>query len=258
MDLFELFGNLLSSLWFVLPIIIVAGLFKIPWFKGIFGEFLVNTLSRIFLDKNEYHLIKNVTIPTEDGTTQIDHIIVSPYGVFVVETKNMKGWIFGSAHQKRWTQKIFKHSSQFQNPLHQNYKHVKTLQSALDLTDAEVHSLVVFIGESKFKTEMPANVTQGMGYLRYIKSIKEVVLSPERVIDIVERIQAERLTPSFKTHRAHVKHVKEIVREKENQMICQKCGSTMVKRVAKKGVNKGNEFWGCSNYPMCRNIVQMI
>ena len=53
------------------------------------------------LPKEDYHLIKNITLPTGDGTTQIDHILVSRFGVFVIETKNMKGWIFGSAHQKK-------------------------------------------------------------------------------------------------------------------------------------------------------------
>jgi len=52
---------------------------------------MVNLAAKFFLDKNIYTLFKNVTLPTEDGTTQIDHVIVSRYGVFVIETKNMKG-----------------------------------------------------------------------------------------------------------------------------------------------------------------------
>ncbi len=71
------------------------------------GEFIVNLATKISLDKTVYTLFKNVTLPTDDGTTQIDHIIVSKYGIFVVETKNMQGWIFGSAQQKSWTQKLF-------------------------------------------------------------------------------------------------------------------------------------------------------
>jgi len=47
-------------------------LFKSPWFKGFIGEVMVNMAARLFLDKNEYHLIKNVTIQNEDGTTQIN------------------------------------------------------------------------------------------------------------------------------------------------------------------------------------------
>ncbi len=217
MDLLIIIQKFLSVFWFLIPIIIIGMLIKTSWFKGVFGEFIVNFLSNFFLNKNEYHLIKNVTIPTSNGTTQIDHIIVSQYGVFVVETKNMKGWIFGSERQKMWTQKIYKYTSQFQNPLHQNYKHVKILQELLDLNDESIHSLIVFIGNSTFKTDMPDNVTQGFGYLKYIKSKREIILPFSKVNEIIEKIQKERLTPSFKTHREHVKHVKGIVKEKNQR-----------------------------------------
>ena len=101
-----------------------------------------------------------MTLPTEDGTTQIDHIIVSKYGIFVVETKNMNGWIFGSERQKMWTQQIYRHKTKFQNPLHQNYKHVKTLENALDIEPEKIVSVIVFVGEATFKTSMPANVNR--------------------------------------------------------------------------------------------------
>ena len=76
--------------------------------KVVMGELFVNVVAKVRLDKRIYTLFKNVTLPTEDGTTQIDHIIVSRYGVFVIETKNMKGWIFGNPQQKTWTQKIYR------------------------------------------------------------------------------------------------------------------------------------------------------
>jgi hypothetical protein len=73
---------------------------KSPWFKGVAENFMVHISAKIHLNKDKYHVLRNVTLPTADGTTQIDHIIVSEYGVFVIETKNMKGWIFGGARQK--------------------------------------------------------------------------------------------------------------------------------------------------------------
>ena len=196
-------------------IAILAAILNSPWFKGMTGEFIVNILAKLMLNKDEYHLIKNVMVPTEDGTTQIDHIIVSKYGIFVVETKNMKGWIFGNQNQNIWTQKIYKHSIKFQNPLYQNYKHVKTIQSLLGLNDQQVHSVVVFVGESTFKTEMPENVTYGFGYIRFIKSKSKPVLVKSEVDEIVRKIEEGRLTPSFKTDMEHVKHVKHIVSEKK-------------------------------------------
>lgn len=251
MDFSPIFQSLLSF-WFLIPLFIVAAVVKSAWFKGVFGEFIVNIFAKWKLDKDVYHLIKNVTLPTEDGTTQIDHVIVSVFGVFVVETKNLKGWIFGSANQKMWTQQIFKHKNKFQNPLHQNYKHSKTLQSLLSLEDNQLHSVVVFIGDSTFKTDMPDNVTYGMGYVRYILSKTEKVLDLRQVLDITQTIESGRLKPSFKTNRNHVRHVQTIIVEKQNQQICPKCGSAMILRESKKGVNVGKQFWGCSAFPRCR------
>jgi len=182
--------------------------------KGVLGEFKVNLATKLFLDKRIYTLLKNVTLPTADGTTQIDHVIVSRYGVFVIETKNMKGWIFGSAQQKTWTQKIYRHTTTFQNPLHQNYKHTQTLQAAIELEPNKVFSVVVFVGDSTFKTTMPDNVVYTGGYIRYIKSKMLPILSDSEVLAICTRIQSGRLKPSIRTHINHVKHVKAIVEKK--------------------------------------------
>lgn len=259
MDFTPTINQVPGVLWYLIPLAILAAVLKSAWFKGVAGEFKVNLRAKLFLDKEKYHLIKNVTLLTEDGSTQIDHIIVSKYGVFIVETKNMKGWIFGGPNQKTWTQKIYKHSSKFQNPLHQNYKHVKTLESLLGLSGQQIFSVVVFVGDSIFKTDMPENVTHGGGYIRFIKSKDQHVLAETKVKEIVSKIEAGRLIPSFKTNREHVKHVKNIVAEKENSntKVCPKCGSSMVLRETKKGQNIGKKFWGCSSFPKCRSVVNV-
>lgn len=211
------------------------------------------------LNPNTYHLIKNVTLPTDDGSTQIDHIIVSKFGVFVVETKNMKGWIFGNPKQRMWTQKLYKHSSKFQNPLHQNYKHVQTLVSVLGLNDDQVHSVIVFVGDSKFKTELPENVTNGLSYVKYIKSKKSPVLTSMQIIKIKDEIEQGRLKPSLETNREHINHVKRISIVKNNIRIpkCPKCGVQMALRKAKKGRNIGHNFWGCLTFPKCDGIINV-
>ena len=259
MDYSPIISQILNSLWYLIPIVILSGILKSPWFKGFVGEFVVNLSAKFLLDKEKYHLIKNVTLPTENGSTQIDHIIVSEFGVFVVETKNMKGWIFGSTNQKSWTQVIYKNSRKFQNPLHQNYKHVKTLESLLGLNEQQVHSVIVFVGDSTFKSEMPENVTYGGGYARYIKSMKTPVLNKTEVIDILRRIEQGRLAPSLETNREHVWHVKRIADEKEknNNPNCPKCGAFMVLRETKKGQNIGKKFWGCTKFPQRRGIMNV-
>jgi len=71
-------------------------------FAGWFGELKTVIAKKLFLRSSDYVDLNNVTIRTRRGTTQIDHVIVSRYGVFVVETKNMSGWIFGTSAPGGW------------------------------------------------------------------------------------------------------------------------------------------------------------
>jgi hypothetical protein len=260
MDFTPIIHQIFSWAFYLIPLAFISALLKSAYFKGVMGEFIVNTAAKMFLDKTVYHLLKNVTLPTVNGTTQIDHIIVSKYGIFVVETKNMKGWIFGGERQKSWTQKIFKHTNKFQNPLHQNYKHIKTLESLLALSSEQIFSLIVFVGDSEFKTAMPSNVTYAKGYIDYIKSKKHQCLREVEVTEIIRKIESGRLLESYKTNRAHVQHVRQIAKVKKTAqttvIACQKCGSEMVQREAKRGKHIGNKFLGCSNFPLCRNILK--
>jgi restriction system protein len=255
MNLDVYLNMIFSAAWYLIPIFIFAVTIKSAWFKGVLGEWQVNLLIKFFLDKNNYHLIKNVTLPTDDGTTQIDHIIVSKYGIFVIETKNMKGWIFGSENQKQWTQQIFKHKSKFQNPLHQNYKHVKTLEACFNAKNNSIFSVIIFIGDSTFKTEMPENVRFARGGIEYIKSKTDIVFKGQEVANIIDQIEDGRLERGFKTNFQHIKHVRDIVEEKADIKSCSKCGSEMVLRKATKGKNAGKEFWGCSTFPKCRYVI---
>lgn len=261
MDFSMISDQFIAAMWKVAPIpiglAILLAVFKSTWFKGIIGEFLINLTTKLFLDKRIYHLIKDVTLPTEDGSTQIDHVVVSKFGIFVVETKNMKGWIFGSPGQKKWTQKIYRHSNQFQNPLHQNHKHTKTLESLLELNENQIYSVIVFVGGSTFKTEMPENVVRIRAYASYIKSKKTPILTESQVADITRMIEQGRLAQTFKTKREHVRHVKDIVAEKDksNPPICPECDGEMVLRKTRKGNKVGQKFWGCQRFPQCKGKI---
>jgi hypothetical protein len=245
----------LFQVWWIFPLILIILFVKSPFGKGLIGETLLNLAIKIRLDKKKYQLLHDVTLRTEDGSTQIDHIIVSQYGVFVIETKNMKGWIFGSEHQKFWTQNIYKQKHTFQNPLHQNYKHTKALEKLLNIDSSKIFSVVVFVGDATFKTEMPDNVVYPRGLFRFIGSHQEIFFTPRDMWRIVEDIEDGRLSKGFKTHREHVNNVKTSMHKKKkqsNHLICPKCSSRLVVRKAGKGANFGKEFYGCTSYPKCR------
>jgi hypothetical protein len=139
----------------LIAIEIIKGVLNSRSFKGWIGELKVRQAVLAELDPQRYHQFHDVTLPTADGTTQIDHIIVSIYGIFVIETKNMGGWIFGNPHQPKWTQTFGKSKNSFQNPLWQNYKHIKELEALLQIGEHKLFSVVVFTGDAQFVSGHP-------------------------------------------------------------------------------------------------------
>ncbi len=251
MDPTLVLAPLVNALWWLIPLALLGALLKSPRVKGVLGEHLVRLALRLRLDRATYRAVHDLTLPTPDGTTRIDHVVVSPCGIFAIETKNMKGWIFGGARQAQWTQKIFRHTTRFQNPLMQNYKHVKALQALLDVPPETIHSVVTFVGDSRFKTPMPENVTQGARFIGYIRSFREPVFSEPGVEVVLRRIAGGRLKPGAATNRAHVRSL-ETRADPLAERRCPKCGSALILRTAKKGPRSGDRFWGCSTYPQCR------
>ncbi|OSR34290.1 hypothetical protein BV323_04232 [Pseudomonas syringae pv. actinidiae] len=71
-----------------------------------------------------------------------------------------------------------------------------------------LHSVISFVGESTFKTPMPINVTQGAGFIRYIRSFQQRVFSEAQVDALVSALQAGRRPPNHATHREHVRNLK--------------------------------------------------
>ncbi|MCU4437198.1 NERD domain-containing protein [Acinetobacter bereziniae] len=210
----QIFTPLLSTFWWLVLTLIVITLIKFfkPFLKGKLGEFAVSTHVKLYLDKQNYSLLNDCTLLDEQNqTTQIDHILLSPFGIFVIETKNYKGWIFGSERQKNWTQKIYKKSYKFQNPLHQNYKHQKVLEYVLaDIVDADqIHSVIVFMPDCEFKTTMPSNVFRGAGWIDYVKQFKQTTIPSMKLKRIQYRLEKEILEKSWQTNRQHVQNLKD-------------------------------------------------
>jgi hypothetical protein len=172
------------------------------------------TLAKTFAGPT-HHLLNNLTVPTENETTQIDHVLVSRVGVFVIETKHYKGWIFGDSKSPNWTQVLFKQKFRFQNPLRQNYKHVKAVQAILDfLPPGCVHSVVVFTGSAEFKTVRPEGVCRLQDLVPYLQSFAEEVMSENRLQFCVGRMECMRLAL---THQTDIQHREQLARRFGNR-----------------------------------------
>ena len=157
----------------------------------------------------DYHLMNHITLQLEDGTTQVDHILVSRFGVFVIENKDYKGWIFANAKQANWTQVLFKHKFKFQNPIFQNLRHVRAVQGLLDFLPPDViKSVVVFTGEAEFKTEVPPGVFGLSRFVDHIHGQTTEVMSLNRVQFCVGRLETARLAITGATDIEHVQNLR--------------------------------------------------
>ena len=241
----------LYGLWFLFLAPVLILILRSAWFKGKLGEFKVNFGVRLLLDRGVYRLIKNLTLPVGDGTTQIDQLVISPYGIFVIETKNMKGWIFGSPNQAQWTQQIYRYKQKFQNPLRQNYKHVAAVRELLSLGPHQVYNVVVFVGDCTLKTPMPAEVVHGVFALtKFIKSKRVPLLAEYELPGHIDSLLNHRLHPGLWTNLTHVRNVKRQASSNEvGAEVCPRCGAVMVERTNKRS---GERFLGCRRYPRCK------
>jgi hypothetical protein len=215
--------------------------------RGWFGEKKTTFNMWISLNAKVYRRFHDIIIPAKNGTTQIDHLIVSPYGLFIVETKNIKGWIFGSEGQQKWTQSLYGKNYSFQNPIRQTFRQKKILSEFLDLNESIIHTVIYFVGDCRFKTQLPPNVINSrLG--KYIKKFNNRVFPPEEISRLVKALK-QHATESPLTTRDHVRSLRE---RHSSTTVCPKCGSKLVERTAKKGPNAGLKFLGCESYPRCR------
>ncbi len=151
-----------------------------------------------------YHLINNITLPTSEGSTQIDHVLITDTAIFVIETKHYQGWIFGGPNQKQWTQTIYRKKSRFQNPLSQNDGHIQALRQLFKLPSESFVNLVVFSGAASLKTEMGESVIQLKDLISYISAFRPTIFDERKISYIVGRIEMKRLQRSIETDEYHI------------------------------------------------------
>ena len=218
---------------------------SLPSVKGKIGEARVSRKLKKLAKKNGGQIFDNVIIPGEnDKTSQIDHIYVCKYGVFVVETKNYAGRIYGTDGQLEWTQVLaYGHSkNKLYNPVKQNGTHIMRLSDILNL-DVTFYSVVVFVKANIDNVD--SDYVYKISDLKYLLHEMEEELNDSQVEEICNIINEYKLHP-VKTDKEHVKEVKQMQRDIANN-ICPRCGGELVLRHGANG-----DFYGCSNYPKCK------
>lgn len=218
-------------------------------FQGWLGEMKAIFYMWLSIDKKTYRKFHNLILPSVNGTTQIDHLLVSEYGLFIIETKNKRGWIFGSEYETEWTQTFYRQSFQFQNPLRQTFRQKKVLSEFLNLDEYCIHTVVYFVGNCSFRTAMPNNVIRS-GIGKYVHSFREQILTEQNVDSILNTLNGH--VSNSKLRRKD--HLKSLHQRHTSLTTCPKCGLPLVERTARQGSNSGNKFLGCTGYPKCRFV----
>ena len=180
---------------------------KRPKVKGDIGEKEVNEILKK-LPKSKYKVLNDIFIETRSGGSQIDHMVVSVYGIFVIETKMYSGWIYGDEDSKTWTQNIYnKKVHFFQSPLHQNNVHIRRLREVdKSLRNIPMYSVITFSEEAELKNDIE-NVVYFHRLKKYIKSFRKKQLTKEEVKNIQKLIKSANITSSIK-RKNHVKKIK--------------------------------------------------
>ena len=184
----------LHFLWLI-PLILLIAYLGSPRFKGTMGEARVGRLLATMLESNRYTVFNEVIIPSNGGTVQIDHVVISKFGIFVIETVFVRGWISGAEFQDRWKQHRFKNSTQFPNPMHQNHMNVQALARLLQLPESRFHSVVVFMGHRGFKKSMPFSVLPAENLVSYIRKRTENILAEDQARQALKGLEQARLRP---------------------------------------------------------------
>ena len=116
----------LHFLWLI-PLILLIGYLGSPRFKGTMGESRVRRVLVSMLESNRYTVLNRVILPSRGGTVLIDHVVISRFGIYVIKTVFVRGWISGAEFQDRWKQHRFKRITRFQNPMHLNHLNLQAI-----------------------------------------------------------------------------------------------------------------------------------
>lgn len=234
-----------------------------PKQKGKRGEaYIHNVLMQL---SDEYTIIDDVILPTEYGTTQIDHVVVSKYGIIAIETKNYRGEIYGDDNRKEWTQIIITNvnyrrkwwntytyvtKNHFYNPVKQSIGHAMQIKNMMtNYPQVPITHVVVFAGSAVLKgVNSKHAVIYGYELLDFINQRRTVYMNDDDVSEVLQLFQRRNIR-TLVENRTHVKNLKQVAKQAEakiNSGICPKCDGLLIKRNGKYG-----SFYGCSNYPNC-------
>ena len=232
--------------------VIIAIVVLVVWWrrsKGKRGEMKMAALLALLPEK-DYRVISDLLIQSNGRSTQIDHVVVSVYGIFVIETKYYKGWIYGGENSEFWTQNIYGNKYNLRNPLWQNQGHVRVIERLIGGSGTvPVFNIVAFSWQASLKVDESLPVMYWRDVVPYIRHHREIHLTEGRAMEIYNTLLSANVTDRA-ARKEHISSVKHNQIRRDTAVAngkCPRCGGNLVLRNGRYG-----RFYGCSNYPQCK------
>jgi|GEM_PF-408848 len=140
------------------------------------------------LDPATYRPFHDVAFQAREGAVHIDHVLVSPFGVFVIESMDERGEIAGKAFDPDWTRTFRGDTAKFSNPLRPNFNRKLALGNLTGIGEDKLFSVIAFTDEARFAHPMPDNVTRGKGLADYVASRNTPLLTASDIETVTARI----------------------------------------------------------------------
>lgn len=229
---------------------------------GNLGEYKIN-IQLDQLPKNSKYL-SDLLIPnvnTKSGYSQIDHVILTPYSIFVVETKNYAGTIYGDRSRAMWS---VNGKFPMMNPFNQNYGHIQAIKAVLDLVDdTQFVSMVSFNKRCTFKvneelrkiksndlivydTELSEFISRKINVLKLLNP--ELIFSNDEIQNLYNKLMGANITDSH-IREKHVEKLKNkdnvvSVNKEKTLSICKTCGKEVSEKVRVYCLSNKERFKG--------------
>lgn len=194
-------GPVAEVLWCSAPVLLGIGalsmlvaLLEGPVTRSRFWRERVRGRLLLRLDPRRHRVLENVYIPrlrSRGAMTQMDQVVFSVHGIFVIEIKEWSGHFYGGADERRWMRVGDGGCQTLLSPLKQNKGHLCALAKFLGLPPHLFHSVVWIRGDAKLKSRQPRNVIRsGRALVRHIARQREVLWSEEEMLAAWQRLAA--------------------------------------------------------------------
>lgn len=230
--------------------------------KGTIGERKIYAILENL--KGSKGMLPNCYLPLENGeTTEIDLILIHESGIYVIESKNFGGWIFGNDTQKFWTQSFSdgrggSKKYKFYNPLWQNEMHIRAVQKILENSRVNIYSYIVFGDDCQLMSlQLSRRDCYVVQQKELLAKISENAVGYGQLLSnkMIEECYQKLLPYACVTQEQKEEHIRNLQKMHEQDALkCPWCGGRLVLRTPRNPANASKKFYGCSNYPKCKYI----